>query len=161
VPVIQLVGLAIIATAGTNAPRILPGVDIPLIVIAAVCAARLADPPGRRAPRRPAGRRAGDVLELRVGVDPVGVGDRLAGRVHGGLRAAVRAHRRRQRLDVQDDPALFRGEAKIAIADGEDATRASARARRLSGRRSGSSARSGRSVRPAPADAPRLAYVGV
>jgi NNP family nitrate/nitrite transporter-like MFS transporter len=57
VPVIQLVGLAIIATAGTNAPRILPGVDIPLIVIAAVCAARLADPPGRRAPCRPAGRR--------------------------------------------------------------------------------------------------------
>jgi MFS transporter, NNP family, nitrate/nitrite transporter len=30
-------------------------------------------------------------------------------------------------------PALFRGEAKIAIADGEDATRALARARRLSG----------------------------
>ena len=29
--------------------------------------------------------------------------------------------------------ALFRGDAKIAIADGEDATRASARARRLSG----------------------------
>ncbi len=39
VPVIQLVGLAIIATAGTGAPRILLGIYIPLIVIAAVLAA--------------------------------------------------------------------------------------------------------------------------
>ncbi|HLU57362.1 MAG TPA: nitrate/nitrite transporter [Pseudonocardia sp.] len=39
VPVIQLVGLLIIATAGTGAPRILLGVYIPLIVIAAVLAA--------------------------------------------------------------------------------------------------------------------------
>jgi NNP family nitrate/nitrite transporter-like MFS transporter len=39
VPVIQLVGLAIIATAGTGAPRILLGIYIPLIVVAAVLAA--------------------------------------------------------------------------------------------------------------------------
>jgi NNP family nitrate/nitrite transporter-like MFS transporter len=39
VPVIQLVGLLIIATAGTGAPRILLGVYIPLIVVAAVLAA--------------------------------------------------------------------------------------------------------------------------
>ncbi len=38
VPVIQLVGLLIIATAGISAPRILLGVYIPLIVIAAVLA---------------------------------------------------------------------------------------------------------------------------
>jgi MFS transporter, NNP family, nitrate/nitrite transporter len=39
VPVIQLVGLLIIATAGTGAPRILLGVYIPLIVVAALFAA--------------------------------------------------------------------------------------------------------------------------
>ena len=39
VPVIQLVGLAIIATAGIGAPRILLGVYIPLVVVAAVLAA--------------------------------------------------------------------------------------------------------------------------
>jgi len=39
VPVIQLVGLLIIATAGTGAPRILLGVYIPLIVVAAALAA--------------------------------------------------------------------------------------------------------------------------
>ena len=39
VPVVQLVGLLIIATAGTGAPRILLGVYIPLIVVAAVLAA--------------------------------------------------------------------------------------------------------------------------
>ncbi len=39
VPVIQLVGLLIIATAGTGAPRILLGVYIPLIVVAALLAA--------------------------------------------------------------------------------------------------------------------------
>jgi MFS transporter, NNP family, nitrate/nitrite transporter len=39
VPVIQLVGLLIIATAGAGAPRILLGVYIPLIVLAAVLAA--------------------------------------------------------------------------------------------------------------------------
>lgn len=39
VPVIQLVGLLIIATAGAGAPRILLGVYIPLIVVAAVFAA--------------------------------------------------------------------------------------------------------------------------
>ena len=43
-------------------------------------------------------------------------------------------------------PALFRGEAEVAIAEGEDAATAFARARRLSGRRSGSSARSARSA---------------
>jgi NNP family nitrate/nitrite transporter-like MFS transporter len=43
VPVIQLIGLLIIATAGTGAPRILLGVYIPLIVIAAVCAATWMD----------------------------------------------------------------------------------------------------------------------
>ncbi len=43
VPVIQLIGLAIIAAAGTSAPRILLGIDIPLIVIAAVCAAAWMD----------------------------------------------------------------------------------------------------------------------
>jgi NNP family nitrate/nitrite transporter-like MFS transporter len=39
VPVIQLVGLLIIATAGTGAPRILLGIYIPFIVVAAVLAA--------------------------------------------------------------------------------------------------------------------------
>jgi NNP family nitrate/nitrite transporter-like MFS transporter len=39
VPVIQLVGLLIIATAGTGAPQILLGVYIPLIVVAAALAA--------------------------------------------------------------------------------------------------------------------------
>ena len=39
VPVIQLIGLLIIATAGTGSPRILLGVYIPLIVVAAVLAA--------------------------------------------------------------------------------------------------------------------------
>jgi NNP family nitrate/nitrite transporter-like MFS transporter len=39
VPVIQLVGLLIIATAGTGAPRILLGIYIPLIVVAALLAA--------------------------------------------------------------------------------------------------------------------------
>ncbi|QJY50331.1 NarK/NasA family nitrate transporter [Pseudonocardia broussonetiae] len=39
VPVIQLIGLLVIATAGTGAPRILLGVYIPLIVVAAVFAA--------------------------------------------------------------------------------------------------------------------------
>jgi MFS transporter, NNP family, nitrate/nitrite transporter len=43
VPVIQLVGLLIIATAGTGAPRILLGVYIPLIVVAAVLAALYMD----------------------------------------------------------------------------------------------------------------------
>jgi MFS transporter, NNP family, nitrate/nitrite transporter len=43
VPVIQLIGLLIIATAGSGAPRILLGVYIPLIVIAAVCAATWMD----------------------------------------------------------------------------------------------------------------------
>jgi MFS transporter, NNP family, nitrate/nitrite transporter len=39
VPVIQLIGLLIIATAGTGAPRILLGIYIPLIVVAALLAA--------------------------------------------------------------------------------------------------------------------------
>lgn len=43
VPVIQLVGLLVIATAGTGAPRILLGVYIPLIVVAAVLAALYMD----------------------------------------------------------------------------------------------------------------------
>ena len=43
VPVIQLIGLLIIATAGTGAPRILLGVYLPLIVIAALCAATFMD----------------------------------------------------------------------------------------------------------------------
>jgi NNP family nitrate/nitrite transporter-like MFS transporter len=43
VPVIQLVGLLIIATAGTAAPRVLLGVYIPLIVVAAVMAALMMD----------------------------------------------------------------------------------------------------------------------
>jgi NNP family nitrate/nitrite transporter-like MFS transporter len=43
VPVIQLVGLLIIATAGTGAPRILFGVYIPLIIVAAVLAALYMD----------------------------------------------------------------------------------------------------------------------
>jgi len=39
VPVIQLIGLLIIATAGTGAPRILLGVYLPLIVVSALLAA--------------------------------------------------------------------------------------------------------------------------
>ena len=43
VPVIQLIGLLIIATAGTGAPRILLGIYIPLIVVAALLAALYMD----------------------------------------------------------------------------------------------------------------------
>ncbi|MTD55079.1 nitrate/nitrite transporter [Amycolatopsis pithecellobii] len=43
VAVIQLVGLLIIATAGTSAPRLILAIYIPLIVIAAVCAALFMD----------------------------------------------------------------------------------------------------------------------
>lgn len=43
VPVIQLIGLLIIATAGTSAPRILLGIYIPLIVLVAVLAATYMD----------------------------------------------------------------------------------------------------------------------
>lgn len=39
VPVVQLAGLAVIGTAGAGQPRVLLGVYIPLIVIAAVCSA--------------------------------------------------------------------------------------------------------------------------
>ena len=39
VPVVQLVGLLVIATAGAGRPRIVLGVYIPLIVVAALCAA--------------------------------------------------------------------------------------------------------------------------
>jgi MFS transporter, NNP family, nitrate/nitrite transporter len=39
VPVVQLAGLAVIGTAGAGHPRILLGVYIPLIVVAAVCSA--------------------------------------------------------------------------------------------------------------------------
>jgi NNP family nitrate/nitrite transporter-like MFS transporter len=43
VPVVQLVGLLVIGTAGATHPRILLGVYLPLIVIAAVCAALFMD----------------------------------------------------------------------------------------------------------------------
>ena len=43
VAVVQLLGLLIIATAGTSAPRILLGIYIPLIVVATVCAALFMD----------------------------------------------------------------------------------------------------------------------
>ncbi|HXV91762.1 MAG TPA: MFS transporter, partial [Pseudonocardia sp.] len=43
VPVAQLIGLLIIATAGTGAPRILLGIYIPLIVVATVLAALYMD----------------------------------------------------------------------------------------------------------------------
>ncbi|MCD0485085.1 NarK/NasA family nitrate transporter [Streptacidiphilus sp. ASG 303] len=43
VPVVQLVALAVIATAGAGHPRIVLGVYIPLIVVAAVCAALFMD----------------------------------------------------------------------------------------------------------------------
>ncbi|HSK60962.1 MAG TPA: nitrate/nitrite transporter [Actinomycetospora sp.] len=43
VAVVQLIGLLIIATAGTSAPRILLGIYIPLIVVATVCAALFMD----------------------------------------------------------------------------------------------------------------------
>jgi nitrate/nitrite transporter NarK len=39
VAVVQLIGLLIIATAGTGAPRILLGIYVPLIVVAVVCSA--------------------------------------------------------------------------------------------------------------------------
>ena len=39
VPVVQLAGLAVIGTAGAGHPRVLLGVYIPLIVVAAVCSA--------------------------------------------------------------------------------------------------------------------------
>ncbi|MDT9681304.1 nitrate/nitrite transporter [Streptomyces sp. TRM76323] len=43
VPVVQLVGLAVIGTAGAAHPRIVLGVYIPLIVVAAVCSALFMD----------------------------------------------------------------------------------------------------------------------
>jgi MFS transporter, NNP family, nitrate/nitrite transporter len=43
VPVVQLVGLLVIGTAGATHPRIVLGVYIPLIIIAAVCAALFMD----------------------------------------------------------------------------------------------------------------------
>ncbi|MFJ5225676.1 nitrate/nitrite transporter [Streptomyces sp. NPDC088400] len=43
VPVVQLVGLLVIGTAGAAQPRIVLGVYIPLIVVAAVCAALFMD----------------------------------------------------------------------------------------------------------------------
>ena len=43
VPVVQLAGLAVIGTAGAGHPRILLGVYIPLIVLAAACSARWMD----------------------------------------------------------------------------------------------------------------------
>ncbi|MFG3494444.1 nitrate/nitrite transporter [Streptomyces sp. NPDC047928] len=43
VPVVQLVGLAVIGVAGATHPRIVLGIYIPLIVVAAVCAALFMD----------------------------------------------------------------------------------------------------------------------
>jgi MFS transporter, NNP family, nitrate/nitrite transporter len=43
VPVVQLLGLAVIATAGAAYPRLVLAIYVPLIVIAAVCAARYMD----------------------------------------------------------------------------------------------------------------------
>ncbi|MCX5397346.1 NarK/NasA family nitrate transporter [Streptomyces sp. NBC_00102] len=43
VPVVQLIGLLVIGTAGATHPRIVLGVYVPLIVIAALCAARYMD----------------------------------------------------------------------------------------------------------------------
>ncbi|NLU71126.1 NarK/NasA family nitrate transporter [Streptomyces sp. HNM0575] len=43
VPVVQLAGLAVIATAGAGHPRVLLAIYVPLIVIAAVCSARWMD----------------------------------------------------------------------------------------------------------------------
>ncbi|MER5985270.1 nitrate/nitrite transporter [Streptomyces sp. NPDC001787] len=43
VPVVQLAGLLVIGTAGAAHPRIVLGVYVPLIVVAAVCAARYMD----------------------------------------------------------------------------------------------------------------------
>ncbi|HEV7628659.1 MAG TPA: MFS transporter, partial [Streptomyces sp.] len=43
VPVVQLAGLAVIGTAGAGHPRILLGIYIPLILIAALCSARWMD----------------------------------------------------------------------------------------------------------------------
>jgi NNP family nitrate/nitrite transporter-like MFS transporter len=43
VPVVQLAGLAVIGTAGAGHPRVLLGLYIPLVVLAAVCSARWMD----------------------------------------------------------------------------------------------------------------------
>ncbi|MFD6531524.1 nitrate/nitrite transporter [Streptomyces sp. NPDC060184] len=43
VPVVQLIGLLVIGTAGATHPRIVLGVYVPLIVLAALCAARYMD----------------------------------------------------------------------------------------------------------------------
>ncbi|WP_299528028.1 NarK/NasA family nitrate transporter [uncultured Streptomyces sp.] len=43
VPVVQLVGLLVIGTAGATHPRLLLGVYVPLVVVAALCAARYMD----------------------------------------------------------------------------------------------------------------------
>lgn len=71
--------------------------------------ARVADPALRRQTRRRPRRRPGHLLELRRdgGGHPGGargLGAGVAGALHHGFRGAVRAHRHRQRFDLQDDP---------------------------------------------------------
>jgi NNP family nitrate/nitrite transporter-like MFS transporter len=278
VPVIQLVGLAIIATAGTSAPRILLGIYIPLIVIAAVCAATWMD--NLTSVRNDTGAFVeavrhpqtwlmaflyigtfgsfigysfafGLVLQNQFGRTPLQaaavtfigpllgslirpVGGRLADRLGGArvtfwnfvaMAVALAVVLWASSIDslgvftagfvllfvltgvgngstYKMIPAIFRGEAKLAIAEGEAEATALARARRLSGatigivgavgalgglfinlafRQAFLTAKTGDPaywsflafyvvcagvtfayyLRPAPADAPRLAYAGV
>ena len=209
VPVIQLVGLLIIATAGSGAPRILLGVYIPLIVIAAVLAATYMD--NLSAMRNDTGAFVevvketqtwvmaflyigtfgsfigysfafGLVLQNQFGRSPLQaaavtfigpllgslirpVGGRLADRLGGarvtfwnfaamevalGLIIGASAARSLGLFTAgfvllfvltgigngstyKMIPAIFRGQARLAIAEGADADTAFARARRLSG----------------------------
>jgi NNP family nitrate/nitrite transporter-like MFS transporter len=209
VPVIQLVGLLIIATAGTGAPRILLGVYIPLIVVAAVLAALFMDNISsvrndtgafRESVREPQtwimsflyigtfgsfigySFAFGLVLQNQFGRTPLQAaavtfigpllgslirpyGGKLADRLGGarvtfwnfiGMGAATGVVIAASAIDslalftagfvllfalsglgngstYKMIPAIFRGQARVAIAEGADETAASLRARRVSG----------------------------
>ena len=81
-------------------------------------AARLAHPADRRAARRPVGRGAGDVLELRrrwrsaPALVLYAVAGALVPAVPGRVPRPVRLLRHRQRLDVQDDPGDLPGQGR-------------------------------------------------
>ena len=61
VPVVQLVGLLILATVGAGYPRVLVVIYIPLIILAAICAAQEHEQPvaDQRTPSAPCGTSAG------------------------------------------------------------------------------------------------------
>ena len=96
------------------------------------------NPPARWPAGRLHRRSPGDAVELRGDGGGhrrgrPGLGDRLAGPVHHLFPAAVRADRAGQRLHYKMIPAIFRGQALVAVAEGAEEGPALMRARRLSG----------------------------